>query len=130
MRYIYIGILGLVGIFLRYEFGIWTTRHLPPDFPFATLMINVIGSLLIGVVYVLAFEHGSLSIDLRTGFMVGLFGGFTTFSSYSLESVRLFETDRIGLGLAYFVLSPVLCLGASYIGLFITRLILSVPQKF
>jgi len=123
MRHLYIGILGLIGIFLRYEIGVWSTRHLPIEFPMATFFINLLGSFLIGVLYVLTFEHTTVSIDLRTGFMIGLFGGFTTFSSYSLESVRLWENGRLGLALAYFTGSPLVCAGGSYLGLVLTRMV-------
>lgn len=126
MRHLYIGLLGLIGIFLRYQMGVWATRNLPPELPYSTFIVNMIGCLLIGAMYVIAFEFNSISDDLRTGFMVGLFGGFTTFSSYSLETVRLFETQKPGLALLYFLLSPSVCVGATYIGLSITRIFMRI----
>lgn len=128
MRYVYIAILGLVGIFLRYEIGLFASRHFPTNFPIATFFINIVGSFFIGMLWAFAFEKSGMSEDLRIGFTVGLLGGFTTFSSYSLESVQLFESGKIGTGLAYFTLSPLLCLAAAYAGLVVTRLVLNTAR--
>ena len=124
MRYLYLGIFGLMGVFLRYAFGLLTSLAPNVALPFTTLLINVLGSFLIGVAYVISFEYGYFSEDLRTGLLVGLLGGFTTFSSYSLESIRLMEIERWGLGVLYFVLTPLLCLLATYMGLKLTRFLM------
>ena len=121
MRYLMIGILSLLGVFCRYWIGVFSIRHWPIEFPLATFVINVLGSFFIALAYVASFERNLLSEDLRVALMVGFFGGFTTFSSFSLESVRLLETGRSLLGLLYAILSPSLCIGVAYLGLFIGR---------
>jgi CrcB protein len=120
-RLVFIAVFGLLGVFCRYGFNVLAARLVEPLVPVGTFVINIAGAFGIGVVYVLGAERGLLSPDLRFGLMVGLLGGFTTFSSYCLETLRLFEGGATPLGFAYYVGSPVLGLAATYAGLFVTR---------
>ena len=120
-RMVYLAAFGLAGVFARYYFGIAVGRFHGSSFPLATLLINLIGSFLIGVVFVLGLEHAVVSEDLRIGIMVGFLGGFTTFSSYCLESSRLMENAEWSKLAAYFILSPLLGLTATFGGLVLAR---------
>ncbi|OFZ18361.1 MAG: hypothetical protein A2X94_12490 [Bdellovibrionales bacterium GWB1_55_8] len=121
IRLLTIGAFGIMGVFSRYFAGIWISQVLPPPFPYATLLINVAGSFLIGVLYVMGAERALLSMDLFAGIAVGFLGGFTTFSSFSLETFRLFEEARYLQFTAYILGSPALGALAAAAGVLITR---------
>jgi fluoride exporter len=123
-RIFYLCGFGLVGILSRYYLGVLFQRLQISGFPWATLTINLSGSFLIGVVFVLGVEHAWFSEDVLVGIMVGLLGGYTTFSSYCLESSRLLETGAWPKLAVYFVLSPVLGLTMTLCGLCLTRALL------
>jgi CrcB protein len=123
-RLIYLCGFGVAGILSRYYLGVWFSRAQQSAFPWATLAINLSGSFLIGVVFVLGLEHSYLGEDLRIGVMVGFLGGYTTFSSYCLESSRMLEAGEWRHMAAYFILSPLLGLALAMGGMFLTRLLL------
>jgi CrcB protein len=91
--------------------------------PLATLGINASGSLLIGVLYVLIAERALLQPDWRSVAMVGFLGGFTTFSTFSLETVTLLEHGQGVPAAAYVAASLVLCIGGAWLGIALARLI-------
>lgn len=119
--YVQIAIFGILGVFSRYFIQILLGRILSLSFPIGTFLINILGSFLIGVIYVLGFEKTMINPELRIGIMVGFLGGLTTFSSYSLESLHLFEQAKPHLALFYFIGTPILGFGATLIGVWITR---------
>lgn len=90
--------------------------------PYGTLTCNVVGSLLMGICFVLIFEKSKLSPELRPLLMVGFMGAFTTFSTFSLETVTMLQEGHIMSAVIYILLSVVLCLVALYGGLWLTRL--------
>jgi len=92
-------------------------------FPVGTLSVNVIGSLLMGFLF--SFFMLKLDIDegIKTGIMVGFLGGFTTFSSFSLEVVRLLENNQWLVALSYVLLSVVLSISMCFIGIWLGRLL-------
>ena len=92
-------------------------------FPWATLIVNAAGSFLIGVAYVMIVERSWLHPDWRGVLMVGFLGAFTTFSTFSLETLALFESGRFGLALAYMGLSLMLCLLSVWAGMTLLRLL-------
>ncbi len=93
----------------------------PSGFPLATLLVNVLGSFLIGVCYVLIMEKAMLSELWRPVLMAGFLGGLTTFSAFSLEAVYLFEEGRWQMAISYVVFSMVFCILAAFSGLQVTR---------
>ena len=101
MKIFYLAGFGLAGIFARYFLNEFASTYV-------TFFINLLGSFLIGIVYVLAVERGALAPEMRTALMVGLLGGFTTFSAFSLEVAMLVEHGRYFYAVSYLVLSPVL----------------------
>ena len=121
MTFLYIGIFGVLGVFARYGVGLGIEKWASPSFPFATLAANLLGSFAVGIVYVLGLERGFLTPELKVGIMVGFLGGFTTFSSYSLESVRLAEEGAYLSSALYFIGSPVIGGLMAFGGILLTR---------
>ena len=102
-----------LGGLARFWFGVWSLSAFGPDFPWGTLAINVIGSFVIGLA---ATGLPVAASDARGLVMVGFCGGFTTFSSYSLQSLELLQTERWAAALAYMAGSVGLCLAATTAG--------------
>jgi CrcB protein len=125
MKLPFIALFGVLGVMSRYFVSLGVERYCSQAYPYGTFSINILGSFLIGMVYVLGVERMSISEDLRIALMVGFLGGFTTFSSYSLEVVKLIEKRDIGVALFYSILSPVIAFGATTFGMYLCRRISS-----
>ena len=108
-----------IGGLARYWLAIVVAWLLGPSFPWGTLLINVMGSFVIGLAGSAtdAREHAAF----RAFLMVGICGGFTTFSSFSLQTFELMEAGRSGAALGYIALSVGLCLAAVWAGWMIGR---------
>ena len=102
---------GAIGAVLRYLTG------LAIAFPFGTVAVNVVGSFLIGVLWVALADRGAWSALLITGVL----GGFTTFSAFSLDTLRLVETGRAPMAALYVLASVTLSLGAVALGHLLTK---------
>jgi len=112
---------GATGATLRYLVSqAFLSRGLT-SFPWHTLLVNVLGSFLLGVLAVLFTERGSVSQSVAVLLGAGLLGGFTTFSAFSYETLVLLEGGRAWLGFANVVISCVLGLGAAWLGLVVGR---------
>ena len=118
MQVLLVAVGGAFGAVARYATGMVLARWLGLGFPWGTLTVNVIGGLAMGV---LAARVGPEQEGLRLALGVGVLGGFTTFSAFSLETVRLME-HQPGLAVLYAVLSVVLSVGACWLGLSLGRL--------
>ncbi|MGV3650671.1 MAG: fluoride efflux transporter CrcB [Devosia sp.] len=117
-----VGLGGALGAIARYGSGVLTGRLWPAAFPLATLWINILGSLLMGLlVGALARFMPAWQPEARLFLAVGVLGGFTTFSSFSLDTIVLIERGEIGQALLYVGLSVVLSLGALALGLIVMR---------
>lgn len=110
---------GALGASARYLTGVATMRLIGPGFPWATLAVNILGSFLMGVLVVVLAHKGETR--LAPFLMIGLLGGFTTFSAFSLDALTLFERGEIGAASAYVAASVVLSLAAIIAGLAIAR---------
>lgn len=123
---VYIAVFGLVGIFLRYYFetlaASWAVQFLAFDLH-GTFAINMVGSFLAGVFYVLGTERHLLPQNLQVGLLVGLCGGFTTFSAYSLKNYLLLEERRPMALFVYMGMTPVMGLALAFCGVIFTRVI-------
>lgn len=106
----------ILGVLARFGIGEWSKTHLALDFPIGTLIINLVGCLLIGVVQTLCFELRAMRRETQLFLAVGLLGGFTTFSTLSVETVRLLQAGRVTMALAYQALSLVGGLAAVGVG--------------
>jgi CrcB protein len=113
---------GAVGTGARYLLGGLALRWLGVDFPFGTLLVNVIGSFLIGVVQELAWGAAALPEPVRVVLAVGVLGGFTTYSAFTHESLRLAAAGAWGAALLYVGLTTVVCFGACLLGIGLARL--------
>lgn len=111
---------GAVGAGARHLFGRFMLAALGPGFPWGTLGVNLIGGLLMGLLAGgLARTGGSEAWRLLLG--VGVIGGFTTFSAFSLDTVTMIERGDAGVGLAYVAVSVIGSVAALYAGLSIVR---------
>ena len=110
---------GAIGAVLRYLVGVGVFRLTGPGFPLGVLTANVVGSFLMGVFVVLAAKKGLT--HLGPFVMIGLLGGFTTFSAFSLETVTLYERGAVGQAALYVAGSVVLSVGALVAGLWCAR---------
>ncbi len=112
----YIALGSAIGGVLRYLLGGWVQRLSGPAFPTGTLLVNVSGSLLLGFLLRWASHPPSLSAEGRAFLTVGLCGGYTTFSTFSAESVTLMQDGQWGKALAYVGGSVALSLAATAVG--------------
>ena len=112
---------GAVGALLRFVMSNGIYKLLGRDFPYGTLVVNVLGSLVIGILFVLLVEKLTVSTTWQAGLMVGLVGAFTTFSTFSLETMALLEDGALVKAGLNVLLSVVLCLGATWLGISLGR---------
>lgn len=114
---------GTLGAVARYGVGVWATRQFPTaQWPWATLTVNVVGGLLMGLLAGwLAFRGGAHSESLRLFAAVGVLGGFTTFSAFSLEAALMIERRQLAMAGGYVAVSVVLSIAALFIGLMVAR---------
>ena len=121
----YVALGGAIGALLRYQSGRLMTHWLGPNvvtaFPWATLTVNVVGSLVMGALAGFLARHGQGGEQWRLVVGVGVLGGFTTFSSFSLELMLLIERGQAFQALTYALVSVLAGLTALYIGLIIMR---------
>lgn len=113
---------GALGALARFVVASAVQSAWAPRFPVATLAINAAGSLVMGVLYVLIAERGVLHPDWRSVAMVGFLGAFTTFSTFSLETVTLLESGRACEALAYVGGSVLICVGGAWGGIWLARM--------
>ena len=107
-----VGAGGAIGAMLRYGMSLLPMKI---TFPFTTLCINILGALCIGFIIGL-FDNNDANKGILAFWKVGLCGGFTTFSTFSLETLTLFEKQHYVLGFAYVILSVTLCIAGVFIG--------------
>ncbi len=116
---------GAAGSVARYFFAGQAVRLLGAGFPWGTLGVNIIGSLAMGLVSGLFSARTSLPLEFQLFLGVGLLGGFTTFSAFSLDVIALYERGQFALAAAYSVASFGLSVGALMLGLTIMRRLLT-----
>lgn len=115
-------LVGAGGAVARYGMSIFVGRFWAAGFPLATLLVNIVGSFLMGVLIgALARVMPQMSNEIRLFVAVGILGGFTTFSSFSLDAIVLIERGELAQAFLYIGLSVVICLAGLYLGLLITR---------
>lgn len=120
--FLLVGAGGALGAMTRYGFSVLVGRLWPMSFPLATLLINIIGSLAMGLfVGLMARLLPAWQNEARLFVAVGLLGGFTTFSSFSLDAIVLLERGEMVQAISYVLLSVVLCLIGLYLGHLVTR---------
>jgi len=118
---LWVGLGGFLGAVARHAFGLWLVSRLGSSFPSHTLIVNLTGSFAIGVVLVLFTERFVVDPAWRLLLIVGFLGGYTTFSSYTLEAVAMAERGRWLAALSYVLASNGLGLTATFAGVLLTR---------
>ena len=121
MTYVFIAIFAIFGAFARYGQTLLVQGVLGRGFPFATLSINVLGSFLMGFLFFLTLERLSLPPSLRTGILTGGLGAYTTFSTFSLETLNLMEGGEWTRAALYVAASVLLSIPAVILGAYLSR---------
>ena len=115
---------GALGSVARYLVGLWAAAAFGPDFPVGTLTVNVVGSLLISVIFEASLRSTAVPPDLRLFLTTGIMGGLTTYSSFNYETLRLLDNGAAGTALLNMAATVLGCLAAGSLGLFLVRLLL------
>lgn len=113
---------GIVGTLLRFACASWVTANYPRHFYTATLAVNIVGCVCIGYLYGLFLLRPEVPLEIRAGLMIGVLGGLTTFSSFSLDTIRLLEGGQALLAIGYALLSVLGGLIATWAGLSLARM--------
>lgn len=121
MPIVLIALGGAAGAVARYAVDGWVSERLAGAFPWGTLVVNLSGSLVLGLLVALAIERDVLPADIRGPVLIGFLGAYTTFSTLMLESWRLVEGGAIGLAAVNVVGSSILGLIAVVVGLALGR---------
>ena len=119
--YLAIAVGGSCGAISRYWMSNTTYSWLGSNFPYGTLVVNVIGSLVIGFLTVLLVQRFNVSEEVRLGLMVGFLGSFTTFSTFALDTIHWYESGALVKALSYVLLSVVCCLVGVLAGMMSAR---------
>lgn len=119
--YIAIAIGGTLGCWARFAQTNLVQAVYGRDFPYATMSINVIGSFVMGFLFIETLERLTLSPALRTGILTGVLGGYTTFSTFEMEAVLLAEGGEVLKAALYVLLSVGLGFLAAFGGAYIAR---------
>lgn len=112
---------GAIGALMRYWVSIGVHGLVGRSFPYGTLTVNVLGSLAMGLLFVLLIERMDASSIWRAALLVGLLGAFTTFSTFSIETLNLLEEGAYTRAIMNVMLSVVLCIGAAWVGVKLGR---------
>lgn len=118
---VFIAIGGAIGAVLRYGASVSVYALLGRSFPYGTLFVNVSGSLLMGLLSVLMLERFNIGPEWRAAVLVGVLGSFTTFSTFSIETLNLLEQGDWARAMSNIVLSVLVCLAAVWLGVLIGR---------
>ena len=122
IAYLWVALGGALGSMSRYAVSGWVAERFP-SFPWGTLTVNVVGALIIGFFLTLAQERSLISPQLRIFFATGFLGGFTTFSTFSWETMALFRDGSLEQGLFNVVGSLAAGLIAVAAGITLARLV-------
>ncbi len=112
---------GAVGAILRYAASLGVYALMGRGFPYGTLFVNVTGSLLMGVLSIIMLERWNIGPEWRAAILVGLLGSFTTFSTFSIETLNLLEQGDLLRAFANILLSVIVCLAAVWLGVALGR---------
>ncbi len=121
MTYLIVFLGGGIGAALRHGINIASARTLGTAFPYGTLLINISGSLIMGLVAAYFAFKGDASQHWRLFLTTGILGGYTTFSAFSLDAALLYERGEIGMAGVYVLASVVISIAGLFAGLAIVR---------
>ena len=123
LNFLLVGLGGALGAMMRHGVNMASLKIMGPDFPYGTLTANIFGSLAIGILAGCFAHFASWSQELRLFLVVGILGGFTTFSSFSLDTILLFEKGATLQATLYVALSFFVSLAATLGGLWMVRMV-------
>src|SRR5690606_5529529 len=124
MNWLWVAMGGAIGASLRYGIGLWLFKP-QMQFPWPTWWVNILGCLCTGIFLAYSQKYPALQQEARLFLMVGLLGGFTTFSSFGLESFQLLKQGAISMALLYMFSSLLLGLTALTVGFYLSDLMLN-----
>tara|TARA_B100001179_G_scaffold13253_1_gene8569 strand:- start:399 stop:776 length:378 start_codon:yes stop_codon:yes gene_type:complete len=122
--YLAIAFGGALGALSRYWLTVSIERFNGTGFPLGTFMVNLLGSFLIGLLYIFFAEKLSVADQWRPVIITGFLGAMTTFSTFSLDALLLFQQGHYNTALFYVLSSVMICIFAAYVGMQIARILL------
>lgn len=122
MHWLAVAMGGALGSMARYALSTWIFQASSHKFPYATLTVNVLGSFVMGVLFVIIVEKAALPSEMRSLLMIGFIGAFTTFSTFSLDALGLWQNGHLFMALLYTLATVILCLIAISSAIWLTRL--------
>jgi CrcB protein len=125
----YVAFGSAVGGVARYLLGGWIQQRTGGTFPIQTLLINITGSFLLGFLQHYALETSAISPEVRAMLTIGFCGGYTTFSTFSFETVRMLEDGDWRRAALYITLSVTLTVGAAVLGIVAARELIALKQR-
>lgn len=123
INYLLVSAGAAIGGALRYGISTYIQKNQSVIFPYGTLLVNIIGSFLLGIIMFYLNEKDLIGNEIRLFLTVGLCGGFTTFSTFSYETLMLIRDSELLLAFYNVILNLVLCLAGIYIAYLISKLI-------
>jgi fluoride exporter len=120
---VYIGLFGALGCLARYFLSGWVYALLGRGFPYGTLVVNVIGAFLIGLIMEFSIRSALVPPTIRVALTIGFLGGLTTFSTFSFETFRLLEEGAVLVAFGNVLLSVVACLACTWLGIVVARVL-------
>ncbi len=121
IKYLIVSGGAAIGGVLRYWLSNFVYKYLPSNFPYGTLAVNFLGSFILGFIIFGLYDKELISADMRLFLTVGFCGGFTTFSTFSLETFNLMKNNEFFLAAINVILSIVLSLAATYLAYIIAN---------
>jgi len=120
-KFLMVALGGALGAMTRY--GVSLSLSYKSGFPYATFTVNLLGSLLIGLAYVVIVEKMLVTGNYRELAIVGFLGALTTFSTFSIEVVGMIQNNQLSIALVYVVTSLIFCIVAAFLGMALGRLL-------
>ncbi len=118
---LFVGMGGFIGSISRYSVQLLFNKFFPGHFPFGTLIANVSGCFIIGIIFAYTIKNGGLSDQWKLFLSVGFCGGFTTYSSFSLENINLLQSGHYLTGSVYILSSLLLGFGATILAIILFK---------
>jgi CrcB protein len=118
---LFVGLGGGIGSVFRYLASVLTQKYVQSAFPWATFIVNVLGCLLIGVLIGFFTKQQVENSELKLLFVTGFCGGFTTFSAFALENIKLFQSGNSFIALLYIALSVIVGIFAVWSGMLLVK---------
>ena len=122
-RTLLVALGGSVGSVARYWLAGWSQSVIGTPLPGGTLLVNVIGSFILGLLMTLSLERGTIGAEVRILLGAGFCGGFTTMSTFSYETIALAQQGSIATAVAYIGGTLITCIGAAWLGVIAGRML-------